>query len=137
MIESQLYPLRETQTNGNERILLVEDDADVRTFFRDVLENCGYQIFEAENGVAALRIWKESLMQFDLLLTDIMMPGGISGYALAYHLRDEKPSLKIVLTSGFTPQSPERIQPDMRFLQKPCSVEALIETVESCLMRRG
>jgi len=137
MIENQLYPLCEMQSNGSGRILLVEDDADVRTFFRDVLEGCGYQIFEAENGVEALSIWKEHLMEFDLLLTDIMMPGGISGYALAYHLRDEKPALKVVLMSGYSPPAPGKIQSDMRFLQKPCSVEALIETVASCLVCGG
>ena len=60
---------------GNERILLVEDDADVRMVARDVLEVSGYQVWEAADGLEALNIWKANDAKMDLLLTDVIMPG--------------------------------------------------------------
>jgi CheY-like chemotaxis protein len=64
---------------STEKILLVDDDSDVRTVVRDALEESGYQIWEASDGSEALNIWKTKASQFDLLLTDMAMPGGLDG----------------------------------------------------------
>jgi two-component system cell cycle sensor histidine kinase/response regulator CckA len=118
---------------GHEKILLVEDDADVRIFLRQALEKAGYQIWEAGNGMEALNIWNANKSQFDLLLTDIIMPGGITGAKLAEQLKKERTNLKVVLMSGYNPDVAGKIQARGHFLQKPCSLEILAETVRQCL----
>ena len=114
---------------GHEKILLVEDDADVRMVIRDVLEASGYQIWEASDGLEALNIWKTNASQIDLLLTDIIMPGGLNGRELADRLREERPGLKVILMSGYGPDLVGKIQPHGHILQnhfhwkaspKPC-----------------
>ena len=118
---------------GDARILLVEDDADVRMVMRGVLEASGYQIWEASNGVEALNIWKTNASQIDLLLTDLVMPGGLTGWELADRLREERPGLKVILTSGYGPDKAGTIHPHSHVLQKPFTLECLTETVRSCL----
>jgi len=118
---------------GREKILLVEDDANVRMITRDVLEASGYQIWEASDGLEALNIWKANAPQIDLLLTDIIMPGGLNGQELADRLRGERPDLKVILMSGYSPERLGIIQTHSRILSKPFSFESLTETVRSCL----
>ncbi|MGA2786603.1 MAG: response regulator [Verrucomicrobiota bacterium] len=117
----------------HEKILLVEDDADVRTVTRGVLEGSGYQIWEAANGLEALNVWKKNASQIDLLLTDFIMPGGLNGTELAARLRGERPNLKVILMSGYNSDLPGNIQPHSHILSKPFSLESLTETVRSCL----
>ena len=118
---------------GHGKILLVEDDADVRMVMRGVLEASGYQIWEASNGVEALDVWKTNASQIDLLLTDVIMPGGLNGQELADRLGEERPSLKVILMSGYGSDMAKKIQPRSHILQKPFSLESLTETVRSCL----
>jgi CheY-like chemotaxis protein len=121
-----------TSQGGHEKILLVEDDADVRMFLRHALENSGYQIREAGNGMEALNIWSANTEQFDLLLTDIIMPG-VTGTRLAEQLKEDRPNLKVIFMSGYNPDIAGKIETTGHFLQKPCSLEALTETVRRCL----
>jgi PAS domain S-box-containing protein len=118
---------------GHEKILLVEDDADVRTVARGVLEGSGYQIWEAANGLEALNVWKTNASQIDLLLTDFIMPGGLNGTELADRLRGERPGLKVILMSGYNSDLPGKIQSHSHILPKPFSLESLTETVRTCL----
>jgi PAS domain S-box-containing protein len=118
---------------GHEKILLVEDDADVRMVARDVLEVSGYQIWEAANGLEALEIWKTNGAKIDLLLTDIIMPGGLNGRELADQLRREQPALKVVLMSGYSADRLGKLQGHNHVLHKPFSLENLTETVRQCL----
>jgi len=124
-------PLR--SAGGSEKILLVEDDADVRMFARDVLEASGYQVWEAADGLEALNIWKANAPQIDLLLTDVIMPGGLNGRELADRLREERPGLKVILMSGYGPDRLGKIKMHNRILPKPFSLESLTEAVRSCL----
>ena len=70
--------MQATPLGGQARILLVEDDPDVRMVMRTELETSGYQIWEAADGPEALKVWKTNASQIDLLLTDIVMPGGLN-----------------------------------------------------------
>jgi PAS domain S-box-containing protein len=119
--------------DGHGKILLVEDDADVRMVLRGVLEASGCQIWEASNGLEALNIWKTNASQIDLLLSDIVMPGGLNGWELADRLREERPNLKVILMSGYSPEIAGKIQPQSHILSKPFSLESLTETVRNCL----
>ncbi|MGB7770045.1 MAG: ATP-binding protein [Verrucomicrobiia bacterium] len=115
------------------KILLVEDDADVRMVARSVLEASGYQVWEASDGMDALNIWKANAPQIDLLLTDIIMPGGLNGQELADRLRGERPGLKVILMSGYSPDRYGTIQKPNHILSKPFSLEDLTQAVRSCL----
>jgi PAS domain S-box-containing protein len=87
-----------------ERILLVEDNADVRKVVARQLKELGYSVIEAANGDAAFKIIQRD-DKLDLLFTDVVMPGGMSGEDLARAARDLRPGLKTLLTSGFTRSS--------------------------------
>jgi PAS domain S-box-containing protein len=86
---------------GDERILVVEDNPNVRKTVIRQLHDLGYRTIEAESGARALELTRNGL-EFDLLLTDVIMPGGMTGYQLADELRADRPDLKILFTSGYT-----------------------------------
>jgi PAS domain S-box-containing protein len=86
---------------GDETIFVVEDNPKVRKTVIRQLRDLGYKTFDAESGSRALQLVKEGV-DFDLLLTDIIMPGGITGYQLAEQLRVQRPSLRVLFTSGYT-----------------------------------
>jgi len=89
---------------ANERILAVEDNPDVRKVVVAQLDELGYRVIEAANGEAAIEII-ENGEAFDLLFTDVVMPGGMNGYDLARAARRLRPGIKVLLTSGF-PKAP-------------------------------
>jgi len=121
---------------GNETILLVEDEAPVRSLARTLLEHKGYHVIEADSGLSALEIWQEQRDAIDLLFTDMVMPEGISGRELAARLLVEKPGLKVIYTSGYTDDmlgenSPLRNNPN--FMEKPFDSHKLLKQVRDCL----
>jgi PAS domain S-box-containing protein len=121
---------------GTETILLVEDEAAVRDLARLVLERYGYTVLTAENGPAALEVWRKNKGGIDLVLTDLVMPGGLSGRALAAQLQAERPGLKVIFTSGYSNEIVSRhldLRSGCNFLQKPYPPRALAETVRNCL----
>jgi PAS domain S-box-containing protein len=116
---------------GVETILLVEDEKNLRTLTRSLLERCGYSVLEAENGAEALEVSRQTSTPIDLLLTDIVMPG-IGGRALAKKLAYERPKLKVVYMSGYTGQTyggQGVLTPGTLFLQKPFTRESLARKV--------
>jgi CheY-like chemotaxis protein len=99
---SHKAPEAESSTpGGDETILVVEDNPNVRKTVIRQLKGLGYRTVEAENGARALDLVRGGA-EFDLLLTDIVMPGGITGYQLADELRAGQPDLKVLFTSGYT-----------------------------------
>ncbi len=124
---------------GHERILLVEDDAAVRQVAVACLSRLGYHVFEASNGVEALKVWKKFRGRFDLLFSDLVMPGGLSGLELSARLRRRRSSLKTIIASGYNndPVGSASVWPhDVLYLQKPYSSTALIAAVRTCLDRK-
>jgi signal transduction histidine kinase/ActR/RegA family two-component response regulator/HAMP domain-containing protein len=121
---------------GTETILIVEDEPILREMARDILENYGYKIIEASSGREAFDVWSQRTGKIDLLLTDMVMPEGVSGVELAEKLLAEKPDLKIVFTSGYAANEVssamlEKIRAN--FLQKPYAHKELARTVRDCL----
>lgn len=119
---------------GSGRILLVEDEAAVRTFAQRALVNKGYEVLCAENGDAALELLeKESLDKIDLLITDVVMPG-IDGPVLAQRIRQESPNLNIIFISGYTEDRlKEYMGENTYFLPKPFTLKALAAKVKDVL----
>jgi two-component system cell cycle sensor histidine kinase/response regulator CckA len=142
-IEAQAAPARENKdtpkpAGGKETILLVEDEDSVRLLTRRLLEKFGYTVHEASSGRSALELCRSRSPQIDLLLTDIIMPGGITGRELAEQLREANPKLKVIFTSGYSGDvlghATEFVrQINSRFVAKPCSPQLLLETIRQYL----
>jgi CheY-like chemotaxis protein len=127
-------------TGGTETVLIVEDEPVLRDMARDILEECGYQILEASSGKEALEVWNRHARQIDLLLTDMVMPGGVSGVDLAEQLLASRPQLRIVFTSGYAANEVNRevlAKTRARFLPKPYTHDELAQTVRECLDKSG
>jgi len=126
----------ESVTGGTETIFLVEDEPVLREMARDILESYGYRILEASSGKEALGMWNLTRGKIDLLLTDMIMPEGISGAELAQRLLAGQPHLKIIFTSGYTANE---VNAEMltktraRFLQKPYTHDMLAKIVRDTL----
>jgi len=121
---------------GNETILVVEDEMAMRLMVRQVLRRYGYRILGAANGIEALRVWQEQNGKVDLLLTDMVMPGGLSGRDLGEKLLAEKADLKVIYMSGYSLDFVNQslnLREGMRFLPKPFQPEFLVQTVRDCL----
>jgi CheY-like chemotaxis protein len=114
-------------------IVLAEDDAGVRTATRFILESAGHTVFEAVNGVDALDILKRT-PRVDLLVTDVIMPGGLSGRDLAEEAARLMPSMKILFTSGYADgylSTSDIVAGMSAFVPKPYTKEILIGAIRS------
>jgi len=121
---------------GSETILIVEDEPILRSMARDILEECGYRILEASSGKEALDVWNQRANEIDLLLTDMVMPDGISGADLVEKLQTSQPRLKVVFTSGYTANEVNQkmlARTRASFLAKPYTHAELAKTVRDCL----
>jgi signal transduction histidine kinase/ActR/RegA family two-component response regulator len=121
---------------GSETILIVEDEEILREMARDILKDCGYRILEACTGKQALEVWSQHGKEIDLLLTDMVMPEGMSGVDLAEWLLADRPDLRIIFTSGYSSTEVGEellMRSKARFLQKPYSHVALARAVRDCL----
>ena len=123
-------------TGGRETILWVEDEATVRLVTRRILERYGYTVLEADCGAAALKLWPEQRAAVTLLLTDLVMPGGLSGRELARQLQADRPQLKVIYTSGYSAEIAGReleLRSGENFIQKPFTPEQLLKTIRLSL----
>ena len=121
---------------GSETILIVEDEPVLRNMARDILEECGYRILEASSGREALAVWNQRANEIDLLLTDMVMPDGISGADLVEKLQAGQPRLKVVFTSGYTANEVNQkmlARTRASFLAKPYTHAELAKAVRDCL----
>jgi len=118
-----------------ETVLLVEDDAAVRATVGQILTRHGYHVLLAEDGAHALDVWNEESDAIDLVLTDIVMPGKVRGHELAAQLSARKPSLKTILTSGYSADAIGADTPldKMRLLKKPYAADQLLRVVREVL----
>jgi PAS domain S-box-containing protein len=120
---------------GRETVLVVEDEQPVRELARAILQRFGYTVLDADSGEAALLRFEQAGGQVDLLLTDLVMPGSVSGGALADRLRLERPALRVIYMSGHASDVVQRRlggEPD-RFLQKPFELSTLVRVVRQAL----
>jgi signal transduction histidine kinase len=120
-------------TARGETILLVEDEPLLRELAQLVLTEAGYRVLEAGDGIEALAIWKQHADEVNLLVTDMVLPGGISGRQIALQLQRTKPGLHVVYTTGYSPDIIENGDQPVHFLQKPYPPEALTRIVRTCL----
>ncbi len=120
---------------GTETLLLVEDEAAVRSSARRLLERQGYSVLEARHGADALRIVEESGRPIDLVVTDLVMPE-MGGKELAERLRAHRPGLKVLFMSGYTEKAIAAggiMPPNTGFVEKPFTVEQLMRRLREIL----
>jgi PAS domain S-box-containing protein len=113
-------------------VLLVDDEDAVRETFREQLEDLDYSVVEARSGPEALTLLSAG-KQIDLVLSDVVMSGGMSGYALAARVQATHPDIRVILISGATLGLEETEPADIPLLTKPCSREALAEALHEAL----
>jgi PAS domain S-box-containing protein len=121
--------------HGNETIMVVEDDALVRNFVTAQLQSLGYRTVGAANGPAALNLI-EGGQAFDLLFTDVIMPGGLSGRELAEKVLKLRPGIKVLYTSGYTDNAivhQGRLDPGVLLLTKPYRKSQLANMIRRAL----
>jgi two-component system NtrC family sensor kinase len=107
------------------RLLLVEDNAEVAEATEPMLASWGYQVRSARSGSIAKDLLEQAGGAFELLLTDIVMPGGIDGLTLARHVRSRYPSIGIVLMTGHARETDKAMAEGFVVLQKPWTPQAL------------
>ena len=130
----------EPMLGGSETILLVEDDPVLRGTVHTTLTRMGYRIFEAPTGAKALGIWAEHRGDINLLLTDLMMPDGVTGVALAQRLLEDEPSLSVIYMSGHGADiigQDISIQEGVNFLGKPFTAQKLALALRKNLDKRS
>jgi len=121
---------------GAETILIVEDEPVLREMAHLILSNCGYRVLEASSGVQALRLWERHGNAIDLVVTDMVMPEGMSGMELAEKLHTSKPDVKIIFASGYSMDNLDTSfvrSGHAGFLQKPYTHVTLANAVREYL----
>ena len=124
---------------GTERILLVEDEASVRTVANDILTKSGYNVTSVDSSQAALDLWLKRTDSFDLVLTDVVMPG-MTGWALGEQIHAHAPAQKIIYMSGYSHEVLAQhgaATSSFTLLQKPFTKLDLLRTVRYILDRRS
>jgi len=132
-VASASMPAQSSMRGGRETVLAVEDNPGLRRVVVRQLSELGYRVLEAESPLAALALLE--MAPVDVLFSDIVMPGGISGYELARAVLARWPAIKIVLTSGFAENRPDGggDSPNLRLLGKPYRRDDLARTIREAI----
>jgi PAS domain S-box-containing protein len=136
---SESSPSSRAPRGRGELILLVEDEAAVQQIVMQALGRYGYRVLLAANGPEALKIWAERKAEIALLLTDLIMPEGISGLQLARRLVEDKPMLRVVYTSGYSADiagKELKLTDGVNYVAKPYELDRLFQTVRAALDRK-
>jgi PAS domain S-box-containing protein len=114
------------------RVLLVEDDAGVAELALGLLQDAGYKVETASNAAAALEVLREG-SQIDLVFSDVMMPGGMNGAEMAKVIRNEFPSIFILLTTGYAEAAAHAMTQEFPLIRKPYGREVLLDKLGEIL----
>ena len=132
-------PRVEKLVRGQGTILVVEDESEVRQLIRMILVKTGYKVLEAADGPEALALWREHRAEIDLVYTDMVLPGGLSGISLAERVLADKPWVKVIITSGYNIEMPDMskaTESSLVYLPKPSPAATLISLIQKCLQRK-
>jgi two-component system cell cycle sensor histidine kinase/response regulator CckA len=119
-------------------VLLVEDDPNVRAATTKMLSRLGFDVIEAGDARSGAAVWEQQRERIDLLVSDIVMPGGQSGRELAESLRRQSPELPVLLISGYDPEALDRKAGAIEFplLHKPFTPEQLAQALKGLGRRK-
>ena len=136
MVEKKPTAVLPRQPGGAERVLMVEDQPEVASLGRAVLEDLGYEVVTAGNARAALDVLAKD-SHFDLLFTDILMPGGMNGVGLAQSVRRDYPHIAVLLTTGFADEAIDEGSRSFELVRKPWRRAELNERIRFVLDKPG
>jgi two-component system NtrC family sensor kinase len=125
--------------DGTETVLIVEDDAQVNKLAVEALQERGYRVLSASDGASALRMI-ETAPHIDLLLTDVVLPGGMNGRELTDAVLRQRAGIKVLYMTGYTRNAiihHGRLDPDIDLLTKPFTADALTRKVRRILDGNG
>ncbi|MFA7465648.1 MAG: response regulator, partial [Syntrophales bacterium] len=120
---------------GNETILIVEDEANVRELASTILKRLGYKVFAASNGGEAFLLVEKQKDPIDLLMTDVVMPG-MNGRELAERLIQIQPRMRVLFTSGYTENVIIHhgiVEENLAFISKPYTMQTLAHKIREVL----
>ncbi|MFS0771143.1 ATP-binding protein [Sphingomonas sp. 1P08PE] len=125
-------------STGGGTVLVVDDEATIRHLIDEILDDAGYTVINAADGVAGIKVL-QSGARIDLLITDVGLPGGMNGRQVADAARHLRPGLKVLFITGYAENAAVgngHLEPGMELLTKPFSLEALTNKV-SDMMEKG
>ncbi len=125
-------------TAKTQTVLVVEDDADARSTLAAMVTELGYRVLEAENGASALPLLEQE-RPVNILLSDVIMPGGMSGVDLAKAARKRRPDLKVLFVSGYDRMAiaqATKYDDSLRLLNKPFSLTDLSRELRALIHDR-
>ncbi len=135
--QAEVAPIRAPALpRGTERVLLVEDDPSIRGAVIQQLRSLGYTAFEAPDGAAGLAVFEAASVPFDLLLTDVVMPGTLTGRGLADAVKARWPETKVIFMSGYSEDAiihHGRLDAGVLLLSKPFRKKDLARIVRQAL----
>ncbi|WP_313804824.1 PAS domain-containing sensor histidine kinase [Sphingobium sp.] len=126
------------ECRGDETVLVCEDDDKVRAYAVEVLRELGYRVIEAGNGAAALKVLDGAPQRIDLLFTDVILPGGMTGADIAREAQALRPGLRVLFATGYARNAiihHGRLDPGVELLTKPFSYAELAAKVRTMLDR--
>jgi CheY-like chemotaxis protein len=115
------------------RLLLVEDNLDVAAAIKPLLEALGCGVLHVASADAALVALADESVPFDVVLSDILMPGTLNGLDLAVRLRHQRPGLPVLLMTGYAEQTGQAMSSGFQILAKPVSATALAKAIGAAL----
>jgi CheY-like chemotaxis protein len=121
--------------SGPARILLVEDDREVAETTEELLRDIGFETRWAQDGNKALALIEGGL-SIDLVLSDVVMPGGVSGLDLARRVREQRPELPIIMATGYSRYAAQVVNEGFALVEKPYHRDVLVAALRSVLERR-
>jgi PAS domain S-box-containing protein len=140
-VESETEVAEEAPERAQDEVILVcEDDHDVRAYTVEVLGELGYQVLEAQDGAAALALLEDGSQRVDLLFTDVVLPGGMTGAGLARAAQAVRPGLKLLYTTGYARDAivhEGRLDTGVELITKPFSYSNLAAKVRDVLDARS
>ncbi|HEY1173489.1 MAG TPA: response regulator [Verrucomicrobiae bacterium] len=117
-------------------VLLVEDDANLMEMNRRILQREGFRVFEATSEQTALWLWQRHQREIDVVFTDVMIPDRATGVDLVKKLRQQRPALRVVYTSGFGPEiAGLDVEDTACFIKKPYSLREVLDVMIEALER--
>ena len=131
VLPAAIRPAIAALPRGSERILIVEDNDQVRNAAVQQLTSLGYAVVEAEDAAAALKLLDSEHAAFDLVFTDMVMPGSLDGRALAQRATERWPDIKVLLTSGFSDDVGQGGGVQLQTLPKPYRKAELARAIRS------
>ena len=123
-------------TSKPRTIFIVEDEISLRGMAEKILKRLGYQVVTAQDGAEALKLWPDLKGKVDLLFTDMMMPGGLTGRELAEKLAGDQPGLRVIYSTGYSVDFTNpglSLVEGVNFLLKPYDATALTRVIRKAL----